>query len=62
MTILTLQKAVRTGQYETFKTYSARVDAKNKRHTLRGLLDWNTAGRTPIPLAEVERCQNREAV
>ncbi len=54
VTILTLQKAVRTGQYETFKTYSARVDAKNKRHTLRGLLDWNTAGRTPIPLAEVE--------
>lgn len=54
VTILTLQKAVRTGQYDTFKTYSTRVDAKNRTHTLRGLLDWKTAGRAPIPLAEVE--------
>ncbi len=36
VTILTLQRAVRTGRYDLFKDYSARVDAWNRRHTLRG--------------------------
>ena len=54
VTILTLQRAVRTGRYDLFKAYSARVDAWNRRHTLRGRMEFDTAGRVSLPLSEVE--------
>ncbi len=52
-TIHTLQKAVRTGDYTTYKKYAALVNDQDKKHfTLRGLLEFT--GATPIPLEEVE--------
>ncbi len=54
VTILTLQRVVRTGRYDLFKAYSARVDAWNRRHTLRGRMEFDTAGRVSLPLSEVE--------
>ena len=51
--IHTLQKAVRTGNFETFKQYSALVNEQGKTHfTLRGLLDFKK--RTPVPIEEVD--------
>ena len=48
-----LQKAVRTGSYETFKAYSALInDQATNLATLRGLLDFKSA--EPMPLEEVE--------
>jgi glutamate synthase (ferredoxin) len=53
LTIHTLQKAVRTGNYETFKQYTALVNTQIKQHyTLRGLLDFKK--RTPVPIEEVQ--------
>ena len=52
-TVHSLQKAVRTGSYETFKTYSSLVNEQTKQHfTLRGLLKFRS--RTAIPIEEVE--------
>ncbi|MBW4619472.1 MAG: glutamate synthase large subunit [Cyanosarcina radialis HA8281-LM2] len=52
-TIHTLQKAVRTGDYELFKKYSALVNEQNhKFFTLRGLLQLKS--REPVPIDEVE--------
>ena len=52
-TIHTLQKAVRTGSYETFKQYSSLVNEQGKKHyTLRGLLDFKK--REPVPIEEVD--------
>ncbi len=52
-TIHTLQKAVRSGSYETFKQYSALVNEQVKNfYTLRGLLDFKA--QTPVPIEEVE--------
>ena len=39
-TILLLQRAVREGNYQTFKEYSGLVDFADKPHTLRGRLDF----------------------
>lgn len=51
--IHSLQKAVRNGSYEIFKTYSRLVDEQMKKfYTLRGLLDFRK--RTPVPIEEVE--------
>ena len=51
--IHSLQKAVRTGSYDTFKQYSALVNEQGKKHfTLRGLLDFKK--RTPVPIEEVD--------
>ncbi len=48
-----LQKAVRTGSYDTFKVYANLVNEQGKAHfTLRGLLDFKK--RTPVPIEEVE--------
>ena len=48
-----LQKAVRTGSFETFKAYSALVnDQATNLCTLRGLLEFKAGD--PVPLAEVE--------
>lgn len=52
-TIHNLQKAVRTGSYETFKEYSALVNEQGKQlFTLRGLLEFKQ--RSPVPIEEVE--------
>jgi len=51
--IHSLQKACRTGSYETFKQYSGLVNEQGKKHfTLRGLLDFRK--RTPVPIEEVD--------
>ncbi|MFO1482853.1 MAG: glutamate synthase large subunit [Verrucomicrobiaceae bacterium] len=53
LTIHTLQKAVRTGNYETFKQYSALVNTQVKQfYTLRGLLEFKP--QKSIPIEEVE--------
>ena len=52
-TIVLLQQAVRTGNYDKFKEYTALVDDANHPHTLRGLLEFVPAG-TPVDLNEVE--------
>jgi glutamate synthase (NADPH/NADH) large chain len=50
--IVSLQRSVRQGSYETFKQFTAHYDAQNARlATLRGLLDFE---RDPIPVDEVE--------
>ncbi|MEN0076909.1 MAG: glutamate synthase central domain-containing protein, partial [Paracraurococcus sp.] len=51
--IHTLQKAVETDSYQTFKRYSEAV-RKLPPVALRDLLDFRTEGATPIPLEEVE--------
>ncbi len=52
-TIHSLQKAVRTGNYDVYKQYANLVNEQGKKHfTLRGLLQFKQ--RQPIPLEEVE--------
>jgi glutamate synthase (ferredoxin) len=54
LTIHLLQRAVRTGDYATFKDYTSLVDDQSKRlATLRGLMELRPALR-PVPLGEVE--------
>ena len=57
-TVFRLQHSTRTGRYDVFKQYSARVDERSKRlMTLRGLFrikDADEVGRRPVPLDEVE--------
>jgi glutamate synthase domain-containing protein 2/glutamate synthase domain-containing protein 1/glutamate synthase domain-containing protein 3 len=50
-TIITLQRAVRTGQFETFEEFAEQADSESKGATLRGLFDLQ---RHPIPLEDVE--------
>ncbi len=51
--IHSLQKAVRTGSYETYKQYAALVNVQMKQfYTLRGLLDFRQ--RESVPIDEVE--------
>jgi glutamate synthase (ferredoxin) len=53
LTITSLQKATRTGDYQEFKVFSNLIDEQSERHyTLRGLLDFKN--RVPVPLDEVE--------
>jgi glutamate synthase (ferredoxin) len=53
-TVFKLQEATRTGQYATFREYSAVVNDQSRRFaTLRGLFDLKRA-RVPVPLDEVE--------
>ncbi len=52
-TIHLLQEAVRRGDYELFKQYSALVDDETKPHTLRGLMEMKYLDE-PIPIEEVE--------
>ena len=48
-----LQKAVRTGSYQTYKSYAALIDNQGKNLcTLRGLLDFKTGD--AIPIEDVE--------
>jgi glutamate synthase (NADPH/NADH) large chain len=57
-TVFRLQHATRAGRYDVFKQYSQRVDSQAERlMTLRGLFrlrDAAEAGRTPVPIDEVE--------
>jgi glutamate synthase (NADPH) large chain len=53
-TVFRLQHATRTGRYDIFKQYTARVDEQSERlMTLRGLFRFKQA-REPVPLEEVE--------
>ena len=55
LTIQSLQKATRTDDYQEFKIFSSLIDDQNERlYTLRGLLDFNTEIRVPVPIEEVE--------
>ena len=55
LTIQSLQKSTRTNDYREFKVFSKLIDDQNERlYTLRGLLDFNTEIRVPVPLDEVE--------
>ena len=54
LTILTLQKAVQTGDFELFRKYSALVDDETLPHTLRGLLGFRFDPKKEISLDEVE--------
>ena len=52
-TIVTLQRAVREGDYERYKEYSALVDNEDRPHTLRALMSFVPCGKK-VPLKEVE--------
>jgi glutamate synthase (NADPH) large chain len=55
LTIQSLQKSTRTGDYQEFKIFSKLIDEQNEHsYTLRGLLDFNTEIRIPVPIDEVE--------
>ena len=57
-TVFRLQHATRTGRYDVFKQYTARVDEHSERlMTLRGLFSFKGAaatGRDPVPIEQVE--------
>ncbi|MDD2897492.1 MAG: glutamate synthase large subunit [Desulfuromonadaceae bacterium] len=54
LTITSLQKATRTGDYREFKVFSSLIDDQNTRHyTLRGLLNFKD-NMPSVPLDEVE--------
>ena len=57
-TIILLQKSTQDGDYELFKDYSTAVNEGSVPHTLRGVMRFNTAGCTPIPVDEVESVDN----
>ena len=63
-TVFRLQHSTRARRYDLFKHYTHRVDDQAKRlMTLRGLFEFDTAGRSPIPLEEVEPVsRDRQAV
>ena len=52
-TIVTLQQAVKTGDYDKFREYTDMVDDSKRPHTLRGLLEF-APKQDPVPLEEVE--------
>ncbi len=54
-TVFRLQHSTRSGQYELFRAYTARVDEQSKRlMTLRGLFGFREGAREPVSLDEVE--------
>ncbi|MUM29907.1 glutamate synthase central domain-containing protein, partial [Mycolicibacterium sp. CBMA 295] len=65
-TVFKLQHSTRTGQYSIFKEYTALVDDQSeKMASLRGLLKFRTgdeAGRSPVPIDEVEDEAGRSPV
>ena len=52
--IFALQTAARTGSREAWDAYTSVVNRPGRAVTLRDLLDFTPAGRTPVPLSEVE--------
>ena len=57
-TIYLLQQAVRTDSYETFRAYSDHLHRQGRAVRLRDLIDFDAAGRTPVPLDEVESARS----
>ena len=54
-TVFRLQHSTRSRRYDLFRLYTGRVDGQSKRlMTLRGLFEFDTTGRTPVPIEEVE--------
>ena len=53
-TIVMLQEAVRTDDYEKFKVYAAAIHKEHEPFTIRSLLTFDAGSRKPIPLDEVE--------
>ncbi|MDH3680102.1 MAG: glutamate synthase large subunit [Acidimicrobiia bacterium] len=54
-TVYKLQHATRTKRYEVFKEYTSLVDNQAEQlATLRGLFRFDTGGREPVPIGEVE--------
>jgi glutamate synthase (NADPH/NADH) large chain len=54
-TVFKLQHSTRTGQYQIFKEYTKLVDDQSERlATLRGLFQFRTGARQPVPLDEVQ--------
>ena len=54
-TVFRLQHATRTGRYDVFREYTDRVDDQSRRlMTLRGLFEFRSGARPPVPLDEVE--------
>ncbi|MCR4716436.1 MAG: glutamate synthase large subunit [Lachnospiraceae bacterium] len=56
-TIVTMQRAVREGDYKRFKEYTAMVDDETRPHTLRGLLELVPKNEA-ISIDEVEPVEN----
>ncbi|MCR5586134.1 MAG: glutamate synthase large subunit [Lachnospiraceae bacterium] len=56
-TIVKLQRAVRTGSYDTFKEYTTLVDDENRPHTLRSLMSFKAVN-DPISIDEVESVES----
>ncbi len=52
--IVTLQEAVREGDFDKFLAYSRRINEERAPQTLRGLLDFNYPAGGGVPLSEVE--------
>ena len=52
--IYLLQRACSEGSMELFREYGALVHRPGRVVTLRSLMDFDTSGRTPVPLDEVE--------
>ncbi len=52
--IIALQQAVKNGDYNRFKEYTAMVDDEHKPHTLRGLLAFKFDENNAIPISEVQ--------
>jgi len=53
--IAKLQQATRANHVGTYKEYARIINDQSQRHmTLRGLFEFRTAGRAPVPLEEVE--------
>jgi len=53
--IAKLQHASRQNSFQTYKEYAALINDQARRHlTFRGLFEFKLAGRTPVPLEEVE--------
>jgi len=54
-TVFKLQHSTRTGQYSIFKEYTKLVDDQSEKiASLRGLLQFKTGARPPVPIEEVE--------
>ena len=57
-TIVTLQEAVREGDFEKFLAYSRRINEERAPQTLRGLLDFDYPAEGGVPLEEVEPAES----
>ena len=57
MSIYLLQKATRTGDYNTFKEYTNLISQQLDPVNIRGLMDFNYA-ETPVPMEEVESAES----